>query len=52
VRYAWIGDGSGELDRVFGDGAQRTPNDWIRDHGHIVDPAQWRSMGRADQARI
>ena len=52
VRYALIGDGSGELDRVFGDGTQRALTDWIPDHGHVVDPAQWRSMGRADQSRI
>jgi hypothetical protein len=32
-----------ELHRVFGDGGQRALTDWIRDHGHVVDPAQWRS---------
>jgi len=43
VRYALIGDGSDELHRVFGGGGQRALTDWIRDHGRVVDPAQWRS---------
>ena len=43
VRYALIGDGSDELHRVFGGGGQRALTDWIRDHGHVVDPAQSRS---------
>jgi hypothetical protein len=30
VRYVLIGDGSGELHRVFGDGNQRALTDWIR----------------------
>jgi hypothetical protein len=30
------------LHRVFG-GGHRALTDWIGDHGHVVDPAQWRS---------
>jgi 4-amino-4-deoxy-L-arabinose transferase-like glycosyltransferase len=50
VRFVLVGDGSPGLRRIFGEDGQKPLVDWIRQNGHFVDPALWRTAANFGSA--